>query len=642
MPKKSNTYRRRLPIGAEPVPGGGVHFRVWAPIRRKVEVVLEKGPEGTASGGGTIAPFQSEKNGYFSALVPDAGEGSYYRFRLDGSDRLLPDPASRFQPNGPFGASLVVSPETFEWTDGDWPGIKMAGQVIYEMHVGTFTQEGTWEAASRELPELKELGVTLLEIMPVADFPGRFGWGYDGVNLFAPTRLYGHPDDFRRFVDAAHGCGVGVILDVVYNHLGPNGNMLREFSPDYFTDRYEGEWGEPINFDGDNSGSVREFYLANVRHWFEEYHVDGLRLDAVQGIHDCSDPHIVREIVETGRRAAGKRSVAIIAENEAQQVRLLKPTEEGGYGLDAVWNDDFHHSAMVALTGHNEAYYTDYLASPQEFVSLAKYGFLYQGQLYKWQGKRRGSPTFGLPRWAFVNFLQNHDQIANSGKGLRCHLITSPGRYKALTALLLLGPGTPMLFQGQEFAATTPFFYFADHPEEVAVHIQQGRTEFLRQFRSLAVPEIQARLPDPVDPSTFVRCKLNAMERQEHAHYYQLHRDLLNLRRHDSVLSQADHLEIDGAVLGPEAFVLRYFGPEQRDRLIVVNIGRDLHLDPAPEPLLAPPEGSRWRILWSSEDPKYNGSGTAPLDSEENWWIPGSAAVVLYPDEEREEQEDAH
>jgi len=589
--KKSDAYRRRLPIGAEVIPAKGVHFRVWAPKRKKIEVVLEKGPHGTAPGAGAAIELQSEKNGYFSGLAADADEGSYYRFRLDGKNLLFPDPASRFQPNGPSGASLVVSPESYQWTDQDWAGIDMAGQVIYETHIGTFTQEGTWEAAARELAELKDLGVTLLEIMPVADFPGRFGWGYDGVNLFAPSRLYGYPDDFRRFVAAAHEHGLGVILDVVYNHLGPNGNHLKQFSDAYMTDRYPGDWGEPINFDGKNSGPVREFYLANVRHWIEEYHLDGMRLDAVQSIFDASEPHILREIADTIRASAGKRSTVIIAEDEPQQARFLKAKKDGGFGLDAMWNDDFHHSAMVALTGRNEAYYTDYQANPQEFVSLAKYGFLYQGQLYKWQGKRRGSPTFGLPRFAFVNFLQNHDQIANSGQGLRCHLLAGPGRYKALTALLLLGPGTPMLFQGQEFAASTPFFYFADHPEEIAVPIHQGRTEFLRQFRSLAIPEIQARLPDPADPATFVRCKLSTQERQEHAHYYHLHKDLLKLRRSDPVLSRSADLELDGAVLGPEAFILRYFAPDDQDRLLLVNLGRDLDLNPAPEPLLAPPRG---------------------------------------------------
>ncbi|MBE0597254.1 MAG: malto-oligosyltrehalose trehalohydrolase [Desulfuromonadales bacterium] len=620
--------RRRLPVGAEVTPEG-VHFRVWAPGKTKVELLLEEGS--SASPGPQIIALKAERNGYHSAATDLARAGTLYRFRLDGSDRLLPDPASRFQPNGPFGASMVVDPGQFSWSDQSWPGVSLPGQVIYEMHIGTFTPQGSWEAASAELPALKELGVTLLELMPVADFPGRFGWGYDGVNLFAPSRLYGRPDDLQRFVDRAHALGLGVILDVVYNHLGPSGNFLGEFSRHYFSERYRTDWGEALNFDGDQAAPVREFFIANAGYWIDEFHFDGLRIDATQDIFDASPRHLLIDIAQRVRQAGGKRKTLLIAENEAQQVQLIRPVKEGGFGLDALWNDDFHHSAMVALTGHNEAYYTDYLARPQEFVSLAKYAFLYQGQHYRWQGKRRGTPTFGLPRAAFINYLQNHDQIANSGQGLRCHGLTTPGRYRALTALLLLGPGTPMLFQGQEFAATTPFFYFADHPEEVAVPIQRGRTEFLRQFRSLAIPDVQARLPDPGNPATFVSCRLDRMDRQRHAPLYALHRDLLTLRHTDPVFRRVSEMEIDGAVLGEECFVLRYFAGAGEDRLLVVNLGRDLHLDPAPEPLLAPPQQRLWAILWSSEDPHYLGNGTAPLDSEENWIIPGHAAVVLYP-----------
>src|SRR5207302_8022588 len=306
---------------------------------------------------------------------------------------------------------------------------------------------GTLAAAQQHLPALAELGVTLVEVMPLADFPGRFGWGYDGVDLFAPTRLYGTPDDLRRFVDAAHAAGLGVILDVVYNHFGPDGNYLREFSDDYFTDRHDNEWGEAINYDGDNAGPVREFMAANAGYWIEEFHFDGLRLDATQQIFDRSNEHILAVIARRVRQAAGGRRTLLVAENEPQEVKLVRPPERGGYGLDMLWNDDYHHSALVVLSGHNEAYYGDYLGTPQEFVSAAKWGYLYQGQRYRWQKKRRGTPTFDLEPDRFVTFTQNHDQVANSGRGLRCAELTGPGRYRALTALLLLGPGTPMLFQ---------------------------------------------------------------------------------------------------------------------------------------------------------------------------------------------------
>jgi maltooligosyltrehalose trehalohydrolase len=631
---------RRLPVGAELVPGG-VHFRVWAPRRQRVEVVFERdaGPRrGLALPVTRLAP---NGGGYFSGTVAAAGANDLYRFRLDGNDALYPDPASRFQPHGPHSASQVIDPTAFPWTDRGWHGTGPEGQVLYEMHIGTFTTEGTWAAATRELPALAELGVTALEVMPVAEFAGQFGWGYDGVNLFAPTHLYGTPDDFRRFVDRAHALGLGVLLDVVYNHFGPDGCYLREFSTDYFTDRYKNEWGEPINFDGENSGPVREFFLANAGYWVEEFHVDGLRLDATQQIFDATPEHILACVSRRVREAAHGKATLLVAENEPQDVRLVRPTAQGGYGLDALWNDDFHHSATVALTGHNEAYYTDYLGAPQEFISAAKYGYLYQGQWYRWQRKRRGTPGLRLPPAAFINFLQNHDQIANSGLGLRCHLLTSPGRYRALTALLLLMPGTPMLFQGQEFAASAPFYYFADHKPELAELVRRGRAESLTQFRSLALPGTQALLADPSDPQTFARCKLDLSEREQHAGPNALHRDLLRLRREDPVFHAPRSRGVDGAVLGAQAFVLRFFGDEEEsDRLLLVNLGRDLHLDPAPEPLMAPPGGKRWAVRWSSESLRYGGSGTAPPDTETNWRLSGEAALVLIPEDHVEKDGD--
>jgi maltooligosyltrehalose trehalohydrolase len=413
-----------------------------------------------------------------------------------------------------------------------------------------------------------------------------------------------------------------------------------QFSPEYFTDRYTTDWGKAINFDGEHAGPVREFFLANAGYWIDEFHFDGLRLDATQNIYDTSSDHLLAAIVRRVRQAARGRSTFLVAENEPQHTKLVRPPAQGGYGLDALWNDDFHHSAMVALTGRHEAYYTDYLGTPQEFISACKWGYLYQGQRYTWQKQRRGTPAFGLRPATFVTFFQNHDQIANSGRGLRCHLLTSPGRYKALTAVLLLGPGTPMLFQGQEFAASSPFFYFADFPEALARLVCQGRAASLQQFRSLDNPAMQAGLPHPEDPRTFERSKLDLSERQRHAEIYALHRDLLRLRRQDPVLCAAQRPGgMDGAVLGPEAFVLRFFDVHGNDRLLIVNLGRDLSLLPAPEPLLAPPEEREWQTLWSSEDPRYGGGGTAPLDTEQNWQIPGHAGVVLWPTPVEEAQD---
>jgi maltooligosyltrehalose trehalohydrolase len=628
--QRATSPRRRLPVGAEPLAAGGVHFRVWAPQRQTVEVVLEAVGARHGTNGRNKVALQAEGKGYYSGTVADACPGTLYRYRLDGKGPF-PDPAARFQPQGPHGPSQVIDPDAFSWSDHEWRGVTRQGQVVYEMHIGTFTPEGTWEAAVRELPALAELGITVLEVMPLADFAAKFGWGYDGVDLFAPTRLYGTPDDVRRFVDLAHGLGLGVILDVVYNHLGPDGNYLKEFSTSYFTDRYKNEWGAAVNYDGDDARPVREFSLANAVYWIEEFHFDGLRLDATQQIFDTSADNIMNVLCRETRAAARGRSIYLVAENEPQQTRLVKPHEQGGYGLDALWNDDFHHSAMVALTGHNEAYYTSYCGTPQEFISTAKYGYLYQGQRYKWQKKRRGTPSFGLPPAAFVNYIQNHDQIANSGRGERCHQLTGPGRFRAMTALLLLAPGTPMLFQGEEFAASSPFYFFADHHPELGRLVKQGRSKFLSQFPTLATPEMQSSLADPGDPETFRRCKLDPSERRRHAWATALHRDLLRLRRDDPVFrSQRPHC-VDGAVLGEQAFVLRFFGEKGDDRLLMINLGRNLHLDPAPEPLLAPPEDQTWELLWSSEHPTYGGCSTAPVESEENWLLPGEAAVVLKP-----------
>ncbi|WP_431860818.1 malto-oligosyltrehalose trehalohydrolase [Azospirillum sp.] len=619
---------RRYPVGVEPLPDGSAHARVWAPKRRAVALVVE--PEGRA------VTLDAEGNGYFSGLVEDMPAGSRYRFRLDRDETLYPDPVSRFQPEGPHGPSQVVDPFRFDWTDHAWKGRPLKGQVVYEMHVGTFTPEGTWEAAIAQLPHLAELGITVLEVMPVSDFAGRFGWGYDGVNLFAPTRLYGGPDDMRRFVDRAHGLGMAVILDVVYNHLGPDGNYLKCFSKAYFTDKYENEWGEAINFDGPDSGPVREFFIMNAACWVDEYHLDGLRLDATQQIFDASPVNVMAEISGAVRKAARGRATIVIGENEPQHSSLLRPCGEGGgaCGLDGLWNDDFHHSAMVALTGRAEAYYTDYRGTPQEFVSALRHGFLYQGQWYKWQKKRRGMPAWGVDPAAMVTFLQNHDQVANSGNGLRVHALTAPGLYRAFTALTLLGPGTPMLFQGQEFAASSPFFYFADHTPELAEMVARGRGEFVAQFPSVATPAMQARLTAPHDPRTFERSKLDPAERERHAWATALHRDLLRLRREDPVFAAQTRPE--GAVLDTEAFVLRFFGEDGDDRLLLVNMGRDLDLTLVPEPLLAPPAGGRWSLVWSSEDPVYGGGGTPAVETDGNWHLPGRSAVVLGPENEQE------
>lgn len=619
-----SVQKTNLPVGTEFV-GSDVRFRVWAPLRREVTLML----------GGAERPMRSNSmdqagGGYWEVVLSGVREGDRYAFRLDADPIEYPDPASRSQPDGPHGRSEVVDPRQFRWTDQEWAGIGPAGQVLYELHVGTFSRAGTWRGAIEQLPDLKDLGVTCIEVMPIAEFPGRFGWGYDGVSLFAPSRLYGRPDDFRQFVDTAHRLGLGVILDVVYNHLGPDGNYLRAFSPGYFTDRYKTDWGEPLHFDSDGSGPVREFYIANAVHWIREYHLDGFRFDATQNIYDFSPRHILRDIGEAAREAASPRTILLAGENEEQQVRYVTPTEHDGYGFDSLWNDDFHHSSFVALTGQAEAYYSDYRGTPQEFISAFKRGFLFQGQLSSWQKKRRGSAALKIPPTCFISYLENHDQVANSAAGLRRHAVTQPAQYRAVTAAWLLAPMTPLLFQGQEFAASAPFLYFADHHAELAAMVRAGRGQFLSQFPSLASPEMQANLPDPANPDTFERSRLDWTEREKptHSSTLALHRDLLALRRSDRVVSRQSQ-SLDGAVLGEQAFLIRYFADDNLDRLLLVNLGQDLRISPLPEPLLAEPDGAMWELCWCSESPAYGGTGVPQMQLDDGWFLPKHSAAFF-------------
>lgn len=620
--------QRRLAMGAELAPGGA-HFRVFAPKRKDVEIVVCGGEPRTVR-------LTKEADGWFSALGAGLGAGTLYWLRLDEGDRLLPDPASRFQPDGPHGPSEIIDPSSFPWTDGGRRGPSLRGQVVYEMHVGTFTREGTYTAAARELEELRRLGITIVELMPIAEFPGRFGWGYDGVDLYAPSHLYGRPDDLRAFVDRAHALGLGVILDVVYNHLGPSGNYLREFSEDYFTNRYKNEWGEAIDFE--TSRGAREYFAANGAYWIDEFHFDGLRLDATQCIYDRSDVHIVTELGRRAREAAGDRSILVFAETEAQETKLVRPIERGGRGLDAMWNDDFHHAARVAATGRSEAYYGPTKGTAQELVSAIKSGFLFQGQYYAWQSRRRGEPAFDLPAPVFTLYLENHDQVSNSARGFRLHQLTSPGVHRALTALLLLAPGTPLIFQGQEFAASAPFVYFADHDPDLAKLVAKGRKALLAQFSSLASDEAQESIPEPHDLATFEHCKLDISEREKNAMTYRLFNDLLRLRREDPVFAAQDNTSLQGAVLGPRAFLLRFALGSDHDRLVLVNLDGDMDAGSAAEPLVAPPLGMSWKLLFSSEDPKYGGSGTPRGGPLGQLPLPSGSTLVFAPSSLGEER----
>jgi maltooligosyltrehalose trehalohydrolase len=605
-------------LGAR-VGDGAVTFTVWAPRQEALAVVLDAAGE---------LPMERLPGGYFRRRVPDASVGARYWFKL--SQGLRPDPVSRFQPDGPFGPSMIVDPDAFAWTDDTWPGAAPSHrQVLYELHLGTFTQAGTWAAAQERLPALAELGITTIEIMPVAEFAGRFGWGYDGVLLFAPYHGYGEPDDARRFVDAAHSQGLGVILDVVYNHLGPVGNVLTDFSEAYFAD-HETEWGRGFNLDGTDSAHVRRFMRANVRHWLDEYHFDGLRFDATHAIVDRSPTHIVDELTQYSRGVRAPRRVYMVVENESQDVSRLMMKQSDTRGADSLWNEDWHHSSFVALTGQREAYCTDYMGTADEFAAMARWNLLYQGQWYSWQKKGRGTDARGLPGSAFVCFLENHDQVANTGTGTRIYHTVDRALWRTMSALLLLGPATPMLFQGVEHAVTARFTYFADFDGPLAEAVRAGRLELLARFPSLRDPEVRDRIANPNDESAFRACQIEWNETEAGAQAWRLHKDLLAIRRSDPVLANVGTFDVsvEASDSMPTVLVLRYSNGAT-ERLLLFNLGSRMELR-MNDPLLAPPGGRRWAVAWCSERAIYGGRGVAEAFGDGPWILPAHCAWLLH------------
>ncbi len=611
-----------LDLGAIPQrEKGTTSFRVWAPARRRVELVISRGAEIDR------VPLEAQPQGYFSTELPVA-PGTRYRYRLDGSLER-PDPCSRFQPEGPHGASEVIDARAYAWSDGGWRGVERKGLVLYELHLGTFSPQGTWAGAGERLEYLRDLGVTCIQVMPVNTFPGRFNWGYDGVDLFAPCAVYGRPDDMRRFVDRAHALGLGVILDVVYNHLGPNGNYLRDFTPLYFTDAYPPEWGEPLRFEGKEALPVREMVVQNAVHWVCEYHVDGLRIDATQNLYDDPDNHILADIVVAARAAAGDRSIFIACESECQNERITRSAGRGGYGADAVVIDDFHHTCRVAATGSGEAYLGDYRGTARELLACALHNAIFQGQWYGWQNKRRGSHFFDRSAESVIFFLQNHDQVANTTDGRRLHTDAGPRVMRALTVLLLCAPQTPLLFQGQELFSSSPFSYFTDHPSDLQAAVARGRSEFMAQFPTIACAQREAGALD-IGEHAFARAKLDwrELEGPLQRGALGLHRALLRLRKEEPALAAQDRARISGATLSEQALVVRYFCDEA-DVLLLLNLGSDLLLSAISEPLLAPPAGAEWSPLLHSEETRFFGQGARYPAGDGPWSIPGKCACVM-------------
>jgi maltooligosyltrehalose trehalohydrolase len=626
--RKSHEAKRRFEIGAEYFgEHAGTHFRVWAPDRKLVVVAAHA----SATSAHKTYPLTAEPGGYHSGLIADLHAGDRYAFLLDADAKPYPDPASRFQPEGPHGPSQIVDPTRFEWLDSGFEQ-RADARVIYELHVGTFTAEGSYRSTIEKVQHLADLGVTTVELMPLNGFAGRYGWGYDGVNAWAPMQSYGSPDDLRCLINALHRAGIAAILDVVYNHLGADGNYLAEFAAQYFTDRYECEWGQPLNFDGPRSAAVRQYFCENARYWIEEFHFDGLRLDATQAIFDSSPRHVIADIVQAARLGGTSlnKQIFIVAENEPQHAKLVRAPEQEGYGVDALWNDDFHHSAMVALTGGHPAYYNDYRGTAQELISALKWGYLFQGQHYYWQKGSRGTAALDLNAANYVTYIQNHDQVANSVTGERIDRLCSPAELRAMTGLMLLAPPTPMLFQGQEFACSSPFFFFADLPEELSKVADRDRRKFLSQFPAAASKEGQQRLTPIGARDTFERSKLDWSELERHSPVYRLHRDLLQLRARDPALRQRRSDLMHGSVLAERALALRFFC-DQGERLLITNLGIERELVPVAEPLLAPPDGHTWQVSWCSEGFEYGGQGFGAPWQEGRFVLPAHCTLLFTP-----------
>jgi malto-oligosyltrehalose trehalohydrolase len=518
-----------MPFGAE-LADGRARFALWAPAARRVDLVLVGGPQP-----GHVA-MQPDGNGWFRATVDEANEQTHYAYRIDHHP-LLPDPASRFNPDGVHGPSRLVDPRAYAWEDSDWRGRPWHEAVIYELHVGTFTAAGTFAAAIERLDHLVALGVTAVELMPVASFSGSRGWGYDGVLLFAPQASYGPPEDLKRLIDAAHARGLVMLLDVVYNHFGPDGNYLHLYAPQFFNPKHQTPWGAAVNFDGEDCRTVRDFFIDNALYWLDEYHFDGLRLDAIHAIADDSPRHIVDELAAAVRAGPGRdRHVHLVLENELNQSRYLRRDTEGHTMVaSAQWNDDLHHAAHVLATGETDGYYADYAAEPLHQLGRAlAEGFVFQGEASAYRGgKPRGEPSAHLPPPAFVDFLQTHDQVGNRAFGERLSHLAAEAPLRALAACVLLAPGVPMLFMGEEFAASAPFQYFCDFSGELARAVTEGRRAEFGRFARFADPAVRNRIPDPNNPQTFARSKLDWPQSVEPAHaaWLAFYRDLLAIRR---------------------------------------------------------------------------------------------------------------
>src|SRR6266481_6854177 len=565
-------HRHRMPFGAEILDDAAVRFRLWAPRAQNLAVEVNS----------KSLPMRALDDGWFELTTREAGPGTRYHFTVDRCHKV-PDPASRYQPSGLHGPSEVIPPKEFEWQQISWNGRPWEETILYELHLGTFSPEGTFAGAERKLDYLADLGTTAIELMPLSTFPGQRNWGYDGVLPYAPAAAYGRPDELKQLIDSAHAKNIMVFLDVVYNHFGPEGNYLHLYAPQFFTEHHHTPWGEAINFDGQGSRTVRDYFIHNALYWLEEYRIDGLRFDAVHAIFDDSKPDILSELAETVRKTLGhERHVHLILENDNNAAHYLSHEPRKAPRLyNAQWNDDIHHAAHVLLTGESDGYYADYSQNPAAQLGrcLAQ-GFSYQGESSAYrQGKPRGEPSSNLPIDCFVSFVQNHDQVGNRAFGERITRLADAKKIKAALAVLLLAPSPPLLFMGEEFGAQAPFLFFCDFASELADKVRDGRRAEFARFKQFRSPEMQARIPDPNDPATFLASKLDwaSLEQHHHREWLQFYRELLTCRGEKIVprikdivpgLAQYD-------VLGPGA-VHGSWGLVKGGRLeLITNLGQD-------------------------------------------------------------------
>jgi maltooligosyltrehalose trehalohydrolase len=607
--------------GAEIVPGG-VSFRTWADRRKQVSVAI------FAEDGSILRELSlsEEGDGYRSALDPASGVGALYKYRIDGN--LFPDLASRFQPKGVHGPSQVVDGRSFTWTDSTWARPKLGELVIYELHVGTFTTEGKFASIIEHFEHLKRTGINAIELMPIADFAGDRNWGYDCVSIYAPAHVYGSPEELRMLVNAAHQAGLAILLDVVYNHLGPDGNYMSVYSERYFNAAHHTPWGAAFNLDGEESGPVRSFFAENPQYWIREFHVDGFRLDATHAIPDQSPKHLIQEIAEKVQA----RGSLVICEDPRNDRKLVLSREQGGYGCDGVWADDFHHVVRVQMTKEWEGYMGYFKGTMKELVKTLRFGWLFTGQLQK-DGIRRGTRPGDIEPEHFIHCISNHDQVGNRAFGDRINRIVSPASYRAASALLLVGPYTPMLFMGQEWAASTPFLYFTDHHDELGKGVTEGRRKEFSEFSDFRDPEKRNRIPDPQALQTFLDSRLNWPEVAESSHreLLALYTDFLRFRRTELRDRRRRRWRI--ARVSDTAIGLRYRRGRAGDILVLAQLlANDSRIE-LESTLLQPKAGRTWRRSLSSNEKVYGGDRTGYFDPEQRQFVLAEPELIVFSEQ---------